>query len=121
MARHGLFMAEKAAKQVYDPVAFTMYDECVRERAGREGPTAFSKVEQEDVIRCFCYDNTKAAKAKEGSGKKASRQKSAKACNRFNDAGCASKSCMYTHKCSNCEEYGHGKKECPGQKKKDKK
>ena len=119
VAKHGLFMAEKAAKQVYDPIAFTMYDECVRERAGRNGPSAFSTVEQEDVVRCFCHDNTKASRAKEGSIKKSSRQKSIKLCHRFDDTGCSSKSCMYTHRCSSCDESTHGKKDC--QKRKDKK
>ena len=124
VAKHGLFMAEKASKDVYEPIAFLKYDECVRERAGRAGPVAFSSVEQEDVIRCFCFDNTKAAtaaaKGKEGSTKR-SKQRSGKYCFRFNDTGCNAKSCAYTHRCSGCDESSHGKKDCTGQKKKEKK
>ena len=85
VAKHGLFMAEKASKHVYEPVAFLKYDECVRERAGRSGPSAFSSVEQEDVIRCFCFDNTKAAKASREGANKKQKQKSGKYCFRFND------------------------------------
>ena len=120
VAKHGLFMAEKASKDVYEPIAFLKYDECVRERAGKLGPVAFSTVEQEDVIRCFCFDNTKAAKAKEGASRK-SKQKSGKYCFRFNDTGCNAKSCAYTHRCSGCEDSNHGKKDCTAQKKKEKK
>ena len=121
VAKHGLFMAEKASKHVYEPIAFLKYDECVRERAGRVGPSAFSSVEQEDVIRCFCFDNTKSAKAARDVAAKKPRQKTGKYCFRFNDTGCSSKSCAYAHRCSGCEGYGHGKKDCTDQKRKERK
>ena len=58
LLRHGQTMAEKVSKKVYHLDAFVKYDEAVRERAGRVGPTAFGTVIQEDILTHFCYGNT---------------------------------------------------------------
>ena len=90
---HGQTMAEKASKKVYHLDAFVMYDEAVRERAGRVGPTAFGTVVQEDD------DNTIKARQQTKIGTKEKRQKSEKTCNRYKENGCFSKTCNYQHKC----------------------
>ena len=63
VVRHGLALAEKAAKGVYKIEAFTMYDDSVCERAGAVGPTSFGTVDQEDTLRLFSYDNVEMGKS----------------------------------------------------------
>ena len=122
VVRHGLAMAEKAAKGVYKIEAFTKYDDSVRERAGATGPSAFGTVDQEDTLRFFSYDNVdrskgwKSGPSTGGAGKK----KSEKMCLKYNDQGCSSKTCFYSHRCAACEEVGHSRKECKNLKKKEK-
>ena len=122
VVRHGLAMAEKASKDVYQVEAFTKYDESVRDRAGKVGPGAFGTVDQEDTLRFFCYDNVikpKVGKAS-ASGGREHKKKSDKMCLKYNDLGCNTKSCPYGHVCAACEEPGHPRKECKNLKKKDK-
>ena len=122
LVRHGLSLSEKAAKDVYRPEAFVRYDESVRDRAAHDGPSAFNSVEQEDVLRFFCYDSVKTKKAGTATSTKGgSSQKKDKICLRYNDSGCTSKGCPYAHKCIACEEWGHSRKECKALKKKDSK
>ena len=123
VVRHGLAMAEKAAKGVYKIEAFVKYDESVRERAGAVGPGAFGTVDQEDTLRFFSYDNVERAKSwKAGSGSSsgAGKKRSDKMCLKYNDQGCNAKSCYFVHKCAACEELGHCRKDCKNLKKKDK-
>ena len=112
VVRHGRLMADKAYKKVYHLDAFTGYDEEVRERAARVGPSAFGKVVQEEVLTHFCYDNTIKAKQLSKPVAKQGRQRPEKTCHRFNDSVCYSKSCQYSHKCSSCGDGSHGKKDC---------
>ena len=109
---HGLFMAEKAAKNVFVSEAFVAYDEGVRKRAGESGPSAFGQVLQEEVFTHFCYENTKKQRSLAKEKVKPARTKSDKVCLRYNDAGCTSKTCFYAHKCQTCDGYGHTKKNC---------
>ena len=118
LLRHGQTMAEKASKKVYHLDAFVKYDEAVRERAGRVGPTAFGTVIQEDVLTHFCYDNTIRARQQLKTNTKEKRPKSDKTCNRYNDSGCFSKTCNYQHKCQSCDQFGHGRRDCKSQDKK---
>ena len=111
LIKHGLMLAEKAAKDVYKPEAFVLYDESVRARAGRVGPSAFSSIDQEDVLRFLSCDNLKARRPA-GGASKSGQQKRDKVCLRFNDGGCSNKNCQYSHKCLACEEFGHSKKDC---------
>ena len=122
VVRHGLAMAEKAAKGVYKVEAFTKYDESVRERAGAVGPGAFGTVDQEDTLRFFSFDNVERSKGwKAGpSASGGQKKKSEKMCLKYNDQGCTSKTCFYSHRCAACEELGHPRKECKNLKKKDK-
>ena len=117
LIRHGQSMAEKASKKVYHLDAFVKYDEAVREKAGRVGPTAFGTVVQEMGLH-FCYDNTIKARQQTKIGTKEKRQKSEKTCNRYKENGCFSKTCNYQHKCQSCELYGHGHRDCKSQDKK---
>ena len=111
--KHGLMMAEKAAKDVYEPEAFTQYDDSVRSRAGHVGPTAFGTVDQEGVLRFFSCDNLKCKRAPADMYKSSqSSSRKDEVCLRFNDKGCSNKSCPYAHRCIACEEYGHAKKDC---------
>ena len=124
LVRHGQSLAEKAAKGSYKKIAFIGYDESVRERAGDIGPSAFGNVEYDDIFRFFCADNTipkKTLTKKEGAS--SGRVKSDKLCIRYNDTGCQSKTCIYAHRCSGCEMWGHPRKECrvSDDKKKEKK
>ena len=107
--KHGLMLAEKAAKDVYRPEAFVQYDESVRTRAGQVGPTAFASIDQ--VLRFFSCDNLKVKRPTGGSGK-AGQPRKDKICLRFNDGGCSNKNCQYSHKCLACEDTGHSKKDC---------
>ena len=122
VVRHGLAMAEKASKGIYKIEAFTKYDESVRDRAGNVGPSAFGTVDQEDTLRFFSYDNVERTKGwKSTSGTSGpSKKKSEKMCLKYNDQGCNSKSCPYSHSCAACEEVGHSRKDCKNLKKKEK-
>ena len=111
VVRHGRLMADKAYKKVYHLDAFTGYDVDIRERAARAGPSAFGSVVQEEVLT-HCYDNTIKARQQAKPVGKSARQKSEKVCHRFNDAGCQSKSCFYSHKCSGCGDGNHGRRGC---------
>ena len=115
---HGLFMAEKASKNVYVSEAFVAYDEGVHKRAGETGPAAFGQVLQEEVFTHFCYENTKKQKSLAQQKPKTPRSKSDKVCNRFNESGCTSKTCFYAHRCLNCDSYSHSKKTCGAAEKK---
>ena len=112
IVKHGLTVSEKAAKDVFKSEAFISYDISVRDRAGQVGPSAFGAVEQEDIIRFFCYDNTKQRTFTKKDTKPASHSKKEKTCLRFNDSGCTTKGCAFAHKCLACEEWGHPRKEC---------
>ena len=118
VVKHGITMAEKAAKDVFEVEAFLLYDESVRERAGQLGPSAFGQVVQEDSIRFFSADNMKKTshKSKSAVGGQ-SKKRSDKLCIRFNDGGCNSKNCFYTHKCVTCNDTSHGNKDCRSKKK----
>ena len=118
IVRHALSMSEKASKDVYKTEAFVSYDASVRDRAGQVGPSAFRAVEQEDVMRFFCFDNTR--KTTKQAGKQVG-NKNDKICLRYNDGGCNTKNCAYAHKCVACEEWGHPRKDCRALKKKDNK
>ena len=122
VVRHGQAMAEKASKGIYKIEAFTKYDDSVRERAGSVGPSAFGTVDQEDTLRFFSYDNVERNKGWKSvvSGSGVGKKKSEKMCLKYNDQGCNSKSCPYSHKCAACEEVGHPRKECKNLKKKEK-
>ena len=118
VVKHGLMMAEKASKNVFELSAFLLYDESVRDRAGETGPTAFGQVDQEDSLRFFSADNMKKSTPKtkagvSGQGKK----RSDKLCIRFNNGGCTSKSCFFAHRCVACDDTSHGKKDCKAKKK----
>ena len=115
---HGRFMAEKASKDVFVDEAFVSYDEGVRKRAGETGPTAFGHVLQEEVFLHFCFENTKKQRSQARQLGKASKTKTDKTCNRFNDGGCSTKSCAYAHKCSVCDSWNHSKKKCDSPEKK---
>ena len=118
IVKHGLSMSEKAEKDVYETEAFVSYDASVRDRAGQVGPSAFGAVEQEDVMRFFCFDNTKKSGKQTSKG---SSNKKDKICLRYNDGGCNAKNCVYAHKCAACLDWGHPRKDCRSLKKKDSK
>ena len=119
LIRHGLAMSEKASAGVYKVNAFIQYDESVRERAGRHGPSTFGQVDQEDIMRFFCYDNVDKQKQAKSTGT-VSKKKADRVCLRYNsEAGCLFKNCSFAHKCIACEEVGHARKDCRVLKKKD--
>ena len=122
LVRHGLAMSEKAAAGVYKVETFIRYDETVRERAGQHGPSTFGQVNQEDVMRFFCYDNVDSKKGAKASATGTKKPKNERICLRFNsEIGCGFKNCSFSHRCIACEESGHAKKDCGVLKKKDKK
>ena len=112
LVKHGLTLAEKASKHVFESIAFVQYDESVRERAGEVGPSAFSSVVQEDALRFFSAENMKQKKQGSKSGSQGARKRSDKTCLRYNDTGCNAKNCYYVHKCVACDGEGHAKKDC---------
>ena len=118
MVKHGLMMAEKVSKNVFELNAFLLYDESVRDRAGETGPTAFGQVYQEDSLRFFSADNMKKSTPKTKAGPSGHvKKRSDKLCIRLNDGGCISKSCFFVHKCVACDDTSHGKKDCKSKKK----
>ena len=118
LVSHGQFMADKASKNVFVDEAFISYDQDVRRRAGDSGPGAFGTALQEEVFTHFCLENTKKHRAQNKSQVKPAKGKSDKICLRFNDAGCTSKSCGYSHRCLGCDSWSHGKKNCGNAEKK---
>ena len=120
LVRHGLALSEKAATGIYKVEAFVKYDESVRERAGRRGPSTFGDVNQEDVMRHFCYDNAETNKPGKAQGKTSGRKRADKICLKYNgENGCNFKSCTFQHKCIACEEPGHPRKDCKALKRKE--
>ena len=119
LVRHGLAMSEKASTGFYKVDAFVNYDDAVRERAGRQGPSTFGVVSQDDVMRYFCVDNaerSRNAKAPQTAGKK----KSDKVCLKFtSEAGCTFRFCNFVHRCVACDDAGHSKKDCKAIKRKE--
>lgn len=94
---HLKFLATKAYAASYKPEAFIGYDERVRQKADREGISAFSDISHEDVLLHFCHKNVvfrkKSKKKSEGAKKKSGQ----KYCNNFNDAECSYKNCVFVH------------------------
>ena len=117
LVKHGIAMSEKAAKKVYEPEAFIVYDESVRERAGLVGPSAYGNVVQEDMLRFFSCEYMRRTRSIGKEKSQASKKKSDKLCIRFNDNGCNAKSCAFVHKCVHCDSDAHGKKDCRSEKK----
>lgn len=106
---HGLTMAEKAASGAYVDRACIMYDAAVRQRALKMGYTAFGEPIYEDLIRCFSLENSRKFESKPTHGGR----KKKNICFRYNsDAGCTSKDCIYSHKCSACKMDGHPASAC---------
>ena len=124
LVRHGLALSEKASTGIYKVDAFVKYNESVRDRAGRQGPSTFGEVNQEDVMRHFCYDNAETHRVGKLSSKApvAAKKRGEKICLKYNgENGCNFKSCTFKHSCIACEEPGHPRKECKALKKKDSK
>ena len=117
-------MSEKAATNVYKVDAFVKYDEAVRDRAGQEGPSTFGVVNQEDVLRYFCFDNAEPQRQSKAtaaaSSKTSTKKRLDKICLKYNNEnGCNLKACTFKHNCIACEEPGHPRKECKALKRKD--
>ena len=95
---HGLVMAEKAAKSLFVAEAFVGYDEEVRKRAAMSGPAVFGSVLQEEILRHFCYENTKRHRAQSNpTNTSTTKGRSDKTCHRFNAAAaCQSLASMHT-------------------------
>lgn len=114
---HLKFLATKATAATYKPEAFIGYDERVRQRACREGISAFTDISHEDVLLHFCHENMvyreKSKKKSEASKKKSGQ----KYCTNFNDTECLYKNCIFIHRCMACEDPNHGRKSCPNIKK----
>ena len=115
VVKHGIAMAEKASKNVFEAEAFVLYDESVRERAGEVGPSAFSVVVQEDALRFFSCENMKKSRTTSKASTQSTKKKSDKLCIRFNDGGCSAENCHFLHKCVACGSDTHGStpKEAP--------
>lgn len=117
IVKHVEFMSKKALQCQYLPETFSAYDACVRERASRESVTSFGVVDQCETAMYFSKENMvhKANRSnKQGQGKKKGKQ----ACWAYNDGACQFKFCNYGHFCSACEEGGHGRRDCPTLRKK---
>lgn len=105
---HGLTISEKAASGAYVDKAYIAYDSSVRGRAKKIGPRAFVEPVNEDLIRHFSLENSRKFEQRQGGSKKKKN-----VCFRYNsDAGCQSKDCVYSHKCSNCNGDGHASRDC---------
>lgn len=110
---HLKFLATKATAASYKPEAFIGYDDKVRQRADREGISAFADISHEDVLLHFCHENMvfrDKTKKKVEAGKKKSGQKY---CNNYNDSECLYKNCVFLHRCMACDDASHGRKSCP--------
>ena len=122
VVRHVKFLAEKATKRMFEPVAFIKYDEAVRKRVNETGIAQFGVIETDEVYSHFSIENTVKVTAKSstfvkggrGARAGASANKSEIHCIRFNNYvdGCKGR-CSYLHACYVCESKDHGKRECP--------
>lgn len=118
LVHHMKFMASKAVLGHYKADAFISYDRVVRDRANREGVSAFANVLQEDVVLHFSPENM-VPKPGKPSMKKSEPQKKKTGgyCRNFNDGDCAYPRCIFLHRCMACEDPSHGRKQCPSLKK----
>ena len=123
VVRHVKFLAEKATKRMFEPVAFIKYDEAVRKRVNETGVSQFGIIETDEVYSHFSIENTVKVTAKSSTFVKGGRgtaraganvNKSETHCIRFNnyDGGCKGR-CSYLHACYVCESKEHGKRDCP--------
>ena len=123
VVRHVKFLAEKATKRMFEPVAFIKYDEAVRKRVNETGIAQFGVIEMDEVYSHFSIENTVKVTAKSSTFVKGGRgtsragatvNKSETHCIRFNnyDGGCKGR-CSYLHACYMCESKEHGKRDCP--------
>ena len=123
VVRHVKFLAEKATKHMFEPVAFIKYDEAVRKRVNETGIAQFGVIETDEVYSHFSIENTVKVTAKSSTFVKGGRgttragagsNKSEIHCIRFNNytEGCKGR-CGYMHACYVCESKEHGKRECP--------
>ena len=120
VVRHVKFLAEKATKHMFEPVAFIMYDEAVRKRVNETGIAQFGVIETDEVYSHFSIENTVKVTAKSSTFVKgcgtsragATVNRSETHCIRFNnyDGGCKGR-CSYLHACYVCESKDHGKRE----------
>ena len=121
--RHVKFLAEKATKRMFEPVAFIKYDEAVRKRVNETGIAQFGIIETDEVYSHFSIENTVKVTAKTstfgkgGSGTTragSNANKSEIHCIHFNNytEGCKGR-CGYLHACYVCESKDHGKRDCP--------
>ena len=120
--KHVKFLAEKATKKMFEPVAYIKYDEAVRERANGKGISQFSITETDKAYPYFSLENTVKVTGK-GSGNQkggcgpsrmGSTSKAETHCTRFNnyEIECKGK-CSYLHACYVCDSCEHGKCDCP--------
>lgn len=116
--KHIEFMSKKSLQCNYQPETFVLYDACVRERAAREGVSAFGKVDQCETAMYFSQENMIQRQNRTGKSQNQARKKSKQPCWSYNDSGCQYKNCSYGHFCAICEEAGHGKRDCQAIKKK---
>ena len=123
VVRHVKFLAEKATKRMFEPVAFIKYDEAVRKRVNETGIAQFGVIETDEAYSHFSIENTVKVTAKASTFVKggrgttrtgASTNKSEIHCIRFNNytEGCKGR-CSYLHACYVCESKDHGKWDCP--------
>ena len=61
---HVKFLAEKATKRMFEPVAFIKYDEAVRKRVNETGVSQFRIIETDEVYSHFSIENTLKVTAK---------------------------------------------------------
>ena len=52
------FLAEKATKRMFEPIAFVKYDEAVRDRVNDKGVSQFGVIETNVVYSHFSLENT---------------------------------------------------------------
>ena len=123
VVRHVKFLAEKATKRMFEPVAFIKYDEAVRKRVNESGISQFGVIETDEVYSHFSIENTVKVTAKSSTFVKGGRgtsragttvNKGKTHCIRFNNyhGGCKGR-CSYLHACYVCESKEHGKRDCP--------
>lgn len=113
VVRHGLILAENAVTKAYTDKALMVFDTAVRNRANTEGPRAFGRINTEDSLRSFCYENSlEKERLDNQSRQKAARKSTERYCYRFNGDGCNDKKCIYAHKCAVCGDKSHSRKDC---------
>ena len=114
IVKHVKFLAEKATKKMFEPVACMKYDEAVRTRVNSKGISQFSIIETDEVYSHFSLENTVKVTGKGTVNKKGGWAH----LGRFNrphtvfDFGCKSK-CSFLHACYVCDSREHGKQDCP--------